>query len=226
MTHSITDVAQDIADNVLFPAALETDAADSVSRERLDVLAEAGLYGLAGPGSHGGLGIEPATQWAVIERLASGCLSTTFVWIQHSTPVRELTSTPNAALRDAWLAEMCAGRWRAGIALGGLHQGSAGLKATPVEGGWLINGDAPYVTGWGLLDVVLVAALTPDNQVVRALIDAVEGPSVSSQRLHLVAANASRHVSPAHRWPVRAFGAGDLRDALHTAASLRRRWAT
>jgi alkylation response protein AidB-like acyl-CoA dehydrogenase len=192
MAHSIIKTAQDIADRVLFPAAMETDAADSVSRERLDVLAQAGLYGLAGPSEYGGVEADMLTASAVRERLASGCLSTTFVWVQHTTPVMELTSTPNAGLRDAWLTEMCAGRRRAGIALGGLHQGSAGLKARPMEGGWLIDGDAPFVTGWGLIDVVLIAALTSDNQVVRALIDAVEGPSVSSERLRLVAANASR----------------------------------
>jgi alkylation response protein AidB-like acyl-CoA dehydrogenase len=105
--------------------------------------------------------------------------------------VLELTSSTNAGLRDACLGEMCAGRLRAGIALGGLHQGSAGLKAEPVDGGWLIRGEAPYVTGWGLIDVLLIAALTPDNRTVRALIDAVEGPHVSPTRLRLVAANAS-----------------------------------
>ncbi len=179
---------------MLFPGTLEVDAADIVPRARLDVLAEAGLYGLAGPAEYGGLGVDIQAASAVRERLASGCLTTTFVWVQHTTPVLELTTSVNKTLREQWLAEMCAGRLRSGIALGGLHQGSAGLKATPAEGGWLINGDAPYVTGWGLLDVVLIAALTPDNQVVRAMIDATESPAVTPERLHLVAANASSTV--------------------------------
>ena len=191
MSHSIIEVAEDIADRVLFRAAMETDSAEMVPRAHLDVLGEAGLYGLMGPVEYGGLGLKPRDQWAVIERLASGCLSTAFVWIQHQTPVRELTSSPNEALREQWLAEMCAGRLRGGIALGGLQQGSAGLRAEPVEGGWLISGEAPYVTGWGLLDVVLIAALTPDNRVLRALVDAVESEALGPERLRLVAANAS-----------------------------------
>src|SRR5690606_6986329 len=110
----------------------------------------------------------------------------------HNTPVRELIGSQNEALRERWLADMCAGRLRAGIALGGLHQGSAGLRAEPVEGGWLVTGEAPYVTGWGLLDVVMIAALTPDGQALRALIDAVDAPTLHPTRLDLVATNASR----------------------------------
>ena len=48
---SIVQVAQDIADEVLFPAALATEASDVVPRELLDTLAAAGLYGLPAPGS-------------------------------------------------------------------------------------------------------------------------------------------------------------------------------
>jgi alkylation response protein AidB-like acyl-CoA dehydrogenase len=194
MTVSLVEVAEEVAERVLFPAALETDASDVVPRANLDALAEAGLYGLAGPAAYGGAGVDLRTASNVRERLAGGCLTTTFVWVQHTTPVLEMTASPNADLREAWLADMCAGRLRTGIALGGLHQGSAGLKAEPVEGGWLVSGDAPYVTGWGLIDALLIAALTPDERVVRALIDAVEGPQVVSERLRLVAANASATV--------------------------------
>jgi len=149
MTHSAIAAAEDIADRLLFPTAMQTDASSLVPRSHLDALAEAGFYGIAGPVEYGA-GIDILTASAVRERLASGCLSTTFVWMQHTTPVLELTTSANAALREAYLSDLCAGRLRAGIALGGLHQGSAGLKAEPVEGGWLITGIAPYVTGWGL----------------------------------------------------------------------------
>ena len=194
MAPSLIELADDIAERVLFAAALQTDVADIVPRARLDVLAEAGLYGLAGPAKYGGAGVDIRTASDVRERLAGGCLTTTFVWVQHTTPVLELTTSSYADLRDALLAEMCAGRLRAGIALGGLHQGSAGLKAEPVEGGWLVRGEAPYVTGWGLIDVLLIAALTPDDKAVRALIDAVEGPNLASKRIRLIAANASSTV--------------------------------
>lgn len=45
---SVVETAQRIADDVLFPAALATDAADAVPVELLDQLATAGLYALGG----------------------------------------------------------------------------------------------------------------------------------------------------------------------------------
>jgi alkylation response protein AidB-like acyl-CoA dehydrogenase len=184
---------------------MQTDASALPPISHFEALADAGLYGLAAPPELGG--VDLPTLCAVVERLASGCLNTTFVWIQHNTPVRELAASQNTTLRDEWLTEMCAGRIRAGIALGGLHQGSAGLRAEPVEGGWLISGTAPYVTGWGIIDIVLVAALTPDGQALRCLVDARESPSLRPEPLRLLAANASgtvrahfdRHFVPADR---------------------------
>ncbi len=61
MAPSLIELADDIAERVLFAAALQTDEADIVPRARLDVLAEAGLYGLAGPAKYGGAGVDIRT---------------------------------------------------------------------------------------------------------------------------------------------------------------------
>ncbi len=91
MSDSIVQTAQDLADRLLFPTALETDAAALVPRSHLDALAEAGLFALSGPPEYGG--VDTPTLCSVIEALAGGCLATTFVWIQHNTPVRSLTAS-------------------------------------------------------------------------------------------------------------------------------------
>src|SRR5262249_53263674 len=110
--------AERVADEVLFPAALATDSADVVPVELLDALAERGLYGLTGPASDGGLEADFADVCGVIERLASGCLTTTFVWVQHLGAVFAVAGTPNEEIR-AWLPSICSGERRAGLALGG-----------------------------------------------------------------------------------------------------------
>jgi alkylation response protein AidB-like acyl-CoA dehydrogenase len=191
MTHPIVGVAEDIAERILLPAAIATDAADLAPRSHFDLLAEAGFYGLAGPPETGGLNADPGTVCSVVERLAGGCLTTAFVWIQHRTPVRELRVSKNEALRARCLPELCSGRLRAGIALGGLQAGAAQISATPAEGGWLLDGTAPYVTGWGLIDVVLAAAMTNDGRVLRALVDAGAADGLRVQPLRLLAASAS-----------------------------------
>lgn len=74
----VIEAARRVADDVLFPAAPATDAADAVPRAHLDLLAEAGLYGMAGPVASGGLDADVATACSVIEILAGACLANTF----------------------------------------------------------------------------------------------------------------------------------------------------
>jgi alkylation response protein AidB-like acyl-CoA dehydrogenase len=194
-TTSAIATAQEIADKLLFPAALDVDAGELVPRSHLDAIAEAGLFGAVGPCRFGGLELPMPAFCSIIEALAGGCLTTTFVWIQHHTPVRALIASSNDALRDEWLPRLCSGECRAGIALGGLRAGPSQVIARPVEGGWLLDGDVPFVTGWGLIDFLFIAARTPDNtRVISALVLAAGGDALSVERLTLLAANASSTV--------------------------------
>jgi alkylation response protein AidB-like acyl-CoA dehydrogenase len=186
--------ARRLAEEVLLPAATSTDAADLLPDAHLDALAEAGLYGITGPASAGGSDLDLATASRVIEILAGGCLTTAFVWTQHHSPVRAVAHAPNADLRDRWLAPMCAGRARAGVALGGLFGAVPMLHAQPTTTGWLLDGESPWVTGWGRVDVLHVAARDGDD-VVWALVDAKAAPGLSVRPLDLVAVNASGTVT-------------------------------
>ncbi|MGH9179050.1 MAG: acyl-CoA dehydrogenase family protein, partial [Acidimicrobiales bacterium] len=88
----------------------------------------------------------------------------------------------------------CRGGRRGGLALAGLLPGPARLVARPVEDGWVLDGSSPWVTGWGRIDVVYVAATRPDGTVVWVLLDAVDRPGLSVERLRLVAVDASATV--------------------------------
>src|SRR5579875_2367311 len=59
------------------------DASGTLPAGHLDGLAEAGLYGIFAPPAAGGLGLATGAVYAAVEELASACLATTFVWIQH-----------------------------------------------------------------------------------------------------------------------------------------------
>jgi alkylation response protein AidB-like acyl-CoA dehydrogenase len=190
----VVERARAIAEEVLFPAATATDAADLVPRANLDALAAAGLYGMAVPVDEGGLDLDLAMQYRVVETLASGCLTTTFVWLQHRNPTRALVATRNAALRDTWLAPLAAGERRAGIALAGNRPGPPLLRAARASGATVLTGTAPWVSGWGLVDVLLVTARDGDT-VVTVLVDAREAEGLRSERLRLVAADASGTVT-------------------------------
>jgi alkylation response protein AidB-like acyl-CoA dehydrogenase len=189
------DRARTIADDVLFPRALETEAAGLVPIDLFDRLAAEGLYGMAAPAEVGGWGLTSAQVQPVVEALAGGCLTTTFVWIQHHNPVRAVAASPTPGLRATWLGPLARGERRAGIALAGERPGPPLLHAhQAADGGVALDGKAPWVTGWGRVDVVLVAARRGE-EVVRVLIDAAAGPTLEVEPLRLVAADASGTVT-------------------------------
>jgi len=184
--------ARGLADDLLFPDAMRVDGLNVLPVAHLDALAALGLYGAPVPVQAGGLGLNLAAYCAVVEELASGCLATTFVWLQHRGLVMTLAADgTSAALRDRWLGPACRGEVRGGIALGGLMPGPPRLRARPDRGGWRLDGDAPWVTGWGLIDLLLVVARGPDDSVVSLIMDASDRPGLTVTRERLAAVNSS-----------------------------------
>jgi alkylation response protein AidB-like acyl-CoA dehydrogenase len=185
------EAARRIADDVLFPKALETDAADLVPRSNLDALARAGLYGLHAPVEYGGLGASAAKLYEAVEVIAGGCLTTAFVWTQHLGVVFAVVASRRDDLRDAWLQRLASGEIRGGLSLSAIRPGPASLLAAERDGGWALSGTSPWVTGWGVTDVVYTGARTDDGRMVWSLIDAEASTSLRVRPLQLIAANAS-----------------------------------
>jgi alkylation response protein AidB-like acyl-CoA dehydrogenase len=190
----VVAMARKIADDVLFPAALDVDAAELLPRSHLDTLAASGLYGLLGPPEAGGLGLDATTGPRVVEELARGCLTTAFVLMQHQGVVRQIGQA-SAPVRDEWLGPLCRGDRRAGVAIAGIRPGADPLRARPSSYGWILQGTVPWVTGWGRIDVVHVAAVDDDGDVVWLLVDAGRAPSLRVERQRLVACDASGTVT-------------------------------
>ena len=184
-----------LADEMLFPEAMRVDSLDALPSAHLDALAAAGLYGAPVPLEAGGLGLDLGGICAVAEELASGCLATAFVWIQNRGLVTTLaTEGVPAALRDQWLGSLCQGKVRGGITTAGLIPGPPLLRAQPADGGWRLAGAAPWVTGWGLVDLLLLVARGPGDTAVTLIVDAVPQPGLTASRQRLSAVNASATV--------------------------------
>jgi alkylation response protein AidB-like acyl-CoA dehydrogenase len=185
-------VARELAGELLFPDAMRVDRLDVLPAAYLDAFAAAGLYGAPAPADAGGLGLDLRQVSNVVEELASGCLAAAFVLIQHFRLVTTLAADgAPAVLRDRWLASACQGRTRAGIALIGLIPGPPQLRAEPVADGWRLEGTAPWVTGWGLIDLVQVVARGPDDTVVTLVMDAAAQPGLAVTRQRLAAVDAA-----------------------------------
>jgi len=178
--------AKGVADDVLAPAAAAVDGADRIPEGHLQALREAGLFRV-----HGG---SRSTARSVYEALAGACGATFFVWVQHHAPLRLLASSPNRALADRWLPPLLAGEVLGGVAFAHLRRpGPPPVVAEPAGpgGGYVLRGEAPWVTSWGMAGMFAVAARCGDG-VVFAAVDGVGGRA--SAPLALAVMQASRTV--------------------------------
>lgn len=198
---SMVERAHTIAEEVLFPAALEVDAQGVIPSSHFDLLAAQGFYGLAAGSEYGGIEVDFPSLVGILETFSGGCLTTTFTWIQHYSVVRGLTRTTNADLREKYLGAAIRGELRGGVAFAGAIPQPPRLWATATDGGWLVSGEAPFVTGWGIVDMLQISARNTalkagesTGTIVTGLVDAEAGAGITVEELRMVAAQGSNTV--------------------------------
>lgn len=184
--------AHDIADTVLFPAAESVDADGEIPSGHFEVLAAEGFYGLAA-NSDDGPEFDELPE--IIETLCGGCLATAFTWMQHAGVVMSLSGTDNAAMKDRYLSALVDGSVKAGVAFAGAIPRPPKLYARRTETGYVLDGSAPFVSGWGIVDILQVSARDEfDDSIVHSIIPAVSVAGITVEPLSLIAADASNTV--------------------------------
>jgi alkylation response protein AidB-like acyl-CoA dehydrogenase len=182
-THPAVTEARRIAGELLEPhAPAADDPTRGVAREHLEALADKGLLSVRIPTDEGGLGADARTDWEVVEELVGGCLATYFVVNQHRTPqmlarggvtdlpAEHFTVGPAA---DRHRVELATGKALGGLAIAHLRRpGPPAVRAEPAGTGWRLRGRADWCTGWGLTDLVMIAATTPDDRFLFTLLPA------------------------------------------------------
>ncbi len=183
---SVADRAATVADSLLAPAAEQVDIDGKIPVSHFNALADAGLFGMLGPATAGGADVSASVARRTMAHIAGGCGSTFFVWAQHHGVVRTLRSSRNDELRDPLLAELCAGEQIAGVAFAHARRvGSPPLRASRIDGGWQLDGVAPWTTSWGIAKQFAIAAETEDGQLVWSLIPADSTGGIEPQPLPL-----------------------------------------
>jgi len=184
-----------VAAGVLAPSAEQTDAAGIVPESHLRALTEAGLSGLMGPREYGGSDSAAAVVREVFEILAGACGVTFFVWVQHHGAVRLIAASSNVALKDRYLADLCAGRVLGGVAFAHLRRpGRPAVTARAVAGGYRVDGEAPWATSWGLAGLFVAAARVGDDVLFFRVPGAAGDAMRPSEPLRLVVMEASATV--------------------------------
>lgn len=179
--------ARRVADEVLFPPAQTVDRS-SIPGSHFDALRTAGLFSLAGTSA--------GDARRVMATIAGGCGATFFVWVQHHGVVRTVATSSNAARRDELLPSLLDGSIIGGTAFAHARRvGSTAVRATRVDGGWQLDGRAPWSTSWGIAKRLTIAATTDDGQMVWALLPGNGGPGTVAHPLDLPVFSATGTVA-------------------------------
>ncbi|HWD96503.1 MAG TPA: acyl-CoA dehydrogenase family protein [Acidimicrobiales bacterium] len=171
------------------------DESLTIPSSHFSAFAAAGLYGALAPKDIGGLDLNLTEICDLVEQLAAACLTTTFVWLQHFRLLGTLLDSTTPESLRSMLPLIVRGEVKGGVSLGGLLPGPARLTAEASDDGWLLNGDAPWVSGWGIVDKLVVTARDGAHSVASFVLDATLCEGVSVSPLHLSAMNASSTVT-------------------------------
>ncbi|WP_433262083.1 acyl-CoA dehydrogenase family protein [Actinosynnema sp. CS-041913] len=145
----VLDAVRDIVPR-LRENGLEAEERRWIPDENVDLLDKAGVFGMAVPRRFGGTDVPLAEQIAVLTEVARGCGSTGW--------------TAVAWVSSAWMATLYPDQAQEEIFAGGSVRISGGFtptaKATPTDGGYLLDGSWRFNTGcrgahWDLLAAIV-----------------------------------------------------------------------
>jgi L-evernosamine nitrososynthase len=157
--------------------AAEHDRENTFVAENFDLMKESGLLAAAAPKQFGGLGVESAHDITVaISRLARGCGSTAIaanmhigaVWVVTRNWQQGIANGDTAASEGLGQFLPVLGRSQVVVSGAGTESGSSFVfpqtTATPVEGGYVINGHKIFATNSDIADSVTVFLKIPDGE--------------------------------------------------------------
>jgi acyl-CoA dehydrogenase len=158
-THDIMAVAQELR-AALATHAAEIDDHGAFPEEGLREIRKSGLMGLVVDRKYGGMGASFSTMAEVVQMLAEGCTSTAMIWAMHCQQVATIADHGGFALSESVLPRIAAGEIY--IASVTSERNKAGELLTAVAplhragDGWVVERDAPVVTGGANADAYLV----------------------------------------------------------------------
>ena len=179
------------------PRAQAMDGDPAALAKGVAALAREGMLALKRPEEFGGPALPDPEVRRFQEIVArySGALA--FLQTQHQGVSGMLAGSPNRALAEEYLPLMADGGRMVGVGFSQLRRpGPPMVTATPVEGGYRIDGRVPWVTGFGFFGEFVVGAQLEDGRAVFGLAPLYETPEVRpSSPMRLAAMQAAGTVT-------------------------------
>jgi alkylation response protein AidB-like acyl-CoA dehydrogenase len=182
---------------VVAPQAQAIDQDPEAIRAVLQEMASRDLMALRRPAAYGGPGIPEAEFRLYQEEAARASGAFAFLQTQHQSAAGMIAGGTNEALRAEYLPQMSNGKKLVGIGFSQLRRpGDPIMRATPVEGGYTLDGHVPWVTGWSYYPEFLLGATLPGGEAVFAVVPLTTGPGVTvSEPMRLAAMETAQTVT-------------------------------
>jgi alkylation response protein AidB-like acyl-CoA dehydrogenase len=157
----IQDLIRRVARDRIAPRAAAIDSSAEYPQDMYELLKELGLFTLPFPSQYGGTG-SMLSACIAVEELGRVCYNTAYLLVVQWLPFGAILAGGTQAQRDRYLPGLASGELRAAFSTTEPQSGSdvQGIrtKATPVEGGYRIDGAKIWCTNSHVADFVLVAA--------------------------------------------------------------------
>ena len=181
---TLLDLAESYLRESVAPLASEIDCDPEALRDALKGMGESvagkgsahrSLLALRVPKIWGGAEVNEETyrRFQQLVPRYSGALA--FLQTQHQSAAEMLANSENESLKRQYLPYMSKGQVLVGVGFSQLRRkGDPLVKAIPVEGGYLLNGEVPWVTGFGFFQNFIVGAALPDGRAVYGMVPFIE----------------------------------------------------
>lgn len=196
MTDSL-GVANEYLWNEVAPRANAIDGDPEALREALDGLCKRNLMALRRPVQFGGPALSESDFRTFQETVARVSGSLAFLQTQHQSAVSMISKGDNEELKARALPEMADGTRLMGIGFSQLRRpGPPMLRAQRAEGGYLLNGSVPWVTGLGFYHQFLIGASLADGTALFGVVPFVHCEGLDfSEPMKLTAMESPQTVS-------------------------------
>ena len=180
------------------PRAAELDRDVSALK---DVVAKMGAKGFAAlrvPQEFGGPGFPEEDFRSFQEEAARASRRVAFLQTQHQSAASMILRSEKQELKERVLPDMVTGKRWIGIGFSQLRRkGPPIMRATPSEGGYILDGTVPWITGYGIYPEFLIGAALPDGDAVFGIVPLqnVEGKISVSPVMQLAAMESAQTVS-------------------------------
>ncbi len=183
------------------PRAEIIDSDSEALKTAVAGLEDRSLLALRVPAKWGGseMSLPIFYQYQELTARYSGALS--FLQTQHHSATAMLASSDNEMLKNRCLRAIAQKELRLGVGFSHLRRsGNPAVTATPAKNGYLLSGKVPWITGFGLFQKFIVAAVLPDDRAVFGLlpfvnIESKSGKIAFSEIMQLIAMNSTNTVT-------------------------------